>query len=98
MKISFHIQPESFEYIGWEYEESEGLSDEKIQAGIEDYNRAKRALIAKGGIPEKDFNKILDEYLSTKTIVNGHEAYEKMSPQQKDIVQAIKRSFSRLKK
>lgn len=98
MKYSFHIQPEQFEYIGFEYEANEGLTDEQIRAAIEDYQRSKKALVVQGGIPDKDFNKILDEYLTTKTIVNGQDIYEKLSPLQRDVIQAIKRSYQRLKK
>lgn len=43
---------------------------------------------------DRKFNKILDSYLSTGTMLSGD--YESLSARQKDVVQCIKRSFARL--
>lgn len=49
------------------------------------------------GIPDKEFNKVLDGYLATKTIANGGDIYETLNNEQKGILNAIKKSFNRNK-
>lgn len=92
MKFTLHVPVEQYGFVALEVEK-ESASEVK-QA----YDAIAQAFKLQNGLPEKDFNLLLDEYLSTKTIKNGQELYEKLSPAQRDIVQSIKRSFNRLKK
>lgn len=48
-----------------------------------------------GGMPRLQFNKVLDLYITKGTMTS--EEYETMSPMQKDIIQAVKRSKQRNK-
>ncbi len=50
------------------------------------------------GLPDKEFNTLIDAYLTTKTVVNGQEEYEHMNAAQKNVIQSIKRSFKRTNK
>src|SRR3990167_6718576 len=98
MKHTIHTPTADFAYVesSTEGQYKEGtIGDE---AGlIADHN----ALVAqvKGGVglDEKEFNRVLDEYLTTKTVVNGTEHYAAMNLQQQGVFQTIKRSFARTK-
>lgn len=98
MKIDFHIQPESFEYIGFEYDLSEGLSDEAIQQGFDDYNRAKGVIKGGEGIAEKEMNTVVDAMLRGETVRGGIEIYNRMSPVQQQVCQTLKRATKRVNK
>jgi hypothetical protein len=47
------------------------------------------------GLSAKDFNAILDEYLTTKKIKNGGDFWEDLSDLQKTVINEIKKSFKR---
>lgn len=94
MKIEFHIQPEQFEYIGFDYDTIEQLTDELIERGIEDYRRAKRAVKGGDGLPKEEFDLFLDRMLSGDT--NHLETYNRMTLGQQEMVQALKRSKKRI--
>lgn len=96
MRIEFHVQPEQFEYIGFEYDTKEELTDEAIQAAIGDYRRAKGQIEAIEGLPSKEFNAALDEFLVTNNLTNGADLYARMSPAQQQCFQEVKRSLKRL--
>ena len=61
------------------------------------YREAKDHILGGEGVTPKEFNDFIDEYLTTKQIVNGGDIYERMNLRQKDIIQTIKRSFNRIK-
>lgn len=99
MKATLRIPTnEQFAFVEIEFLETSQSTPITPEVVSEAYNAFTRVFKAQGGIPEKDFNKLLDEYISTKTIVNGQDVYEKLSPAQRDVIQAIKRSYQRLKK
>ena len=94
MKYTVHVPVEQYGFISAEWE------GDDPKASYEAYNAIAEAFkpAPVNSLPDKEFNAVVDEYLTKKTITNGHEAYEKMSPKQQDIIQAIKRSYQRLKK
>lgn len=84
MKHSMHVQPSQFEFIGFEYEASEGLSDEAIEAAISDYRRARRSLEegpSKEGLPRVEWNKVKVNY--ARGLGMSTEQNEMMSKAQK---------------
>lgn len=89
---------DQYAYIELELGDSEVLTDDLIHESITNYNRAMGQIKGNPGITEKYFNAILEEYLTTKTIRNGQEIYEKLSPNQRNTIQDIKRTYQRLKK
>lgn len=96
MKILLHVPTEQYGFVSAEFDVPDGTTDaDEIK---HQYELISKAFKTEVGIPEKEFNAMLDEYLSTKTIVNGQDRYEKLSPAQRDILQAIKRTYARLKK
>ena len=94
MKITYRIPTEMYAYVEVEQEVKEA-TDSEIAEKYRHLTDAFRPMPA-NSLPDKEFNSFIDEMLKTKKIVNGQEAYEKMSPQQKDIIQSVKRSFKRL--
>ena len=81
---------EQYAYIEVEFE---GTSDEAVA----EYERLTR-MVAEEGLPTKEWNRFLDDYLSTrKPPHDGLEMWEKMSTSQKYIINEIKKTFKRLK-
>ena len=98
MKITYRIPTEMYAYVEVEAEVGKtNPTPKEIRADYELYVEAFKPTPV-NSLPDKEFNAVVDEYLTKKTITNGQEAYEKMSPKQQDIIQAIKRSYQRLKK
>lgn len=99
MKVVLRIPTnEQFAFIEVETDISGESIGSAPNAVREAYNAFTRAFKDQGGIPDKEFSQMLDEYLSTKTIVNGQEKYEKLSPNQRMIISEIRKSFNRLKR
>lgn len=98
MKITFRIPHPTIAYAYVEIEQEAHMSPVPPGEIVDEFNSLNEAFKIQSGLPEKEFNAMLDEYLSTKTIVNGQDRYEKLSPAQRDVLQAIKRSYARLKK
>lgn len=73
--------------------EFEGTADEAYR----EYRRVSAIVQGGEGLPDKEFNEVLDIYLTTKQIPNGADLYEKMNPSQQAMIQTIKRSFARTK-
>lgn len=65
---------------------------------IEESRRLNQLQQGAFGLTEKEFNAFIDEYLASGTVKGEHvhEQYEKMSTEQKLIIQAIKRSCKRI--
>ena len=96
VKITYRIPTEMYAYVEVEAEVGKtNPTPKEIRADYELYVEAFKPTPV-NSLPDKEFNSFIDEMLKTKKIVNGQEAYEKMSPQQKDIIQSVKRSFKRL--
>lgn len=45
-------------------------------------------------MPERDFNKILDKYMTERTLLS--EEYEQMSQFQREVIQLLKRAYKRI--
>lgn len=91
MKATIRIATRQYEFIEFEKDvETIGEAVELYEEGISLANAGE-------GLTEKEFNAVLDEYLSTGNVVNGTEHYEKMNERQRDIVQSVKRSIKRCK-
>lgn len=73
--------------------EFEGTADEAYA----EYRRVTAMVQGGEGLPDKEFNAVLDEYLTTKQIKNGVDLYETMNVSQQATIQTIKRSFARTK-
>lgn len=86
-KTTFHIPTEQYGFLEVEYE---GEPDDVVEA----YRAFKRLLGPQEGLPTKDWNATLDEYLKTGDMKS--EEYEKMSLSQKQIIQEIKKSVKRI--
>lgn len=96
MRVDFHVQPESFEYIGFEYDRSEELTDEIIQEALDDYRRAKSQIKGGEGIPEKEMDEVVRLMLLGETVRGGIEIYNRMSTTQQKECQRLKRLKKRI--
>lgn len=96
MKYQIHEQTFPFEFAGVEFDSIEDASEAVVNV----HEIALKVVAHRTGgkgIDKKDFDKIVDEYLTTKTIKNGGDVYGEMSLEQQNIIQTIKRSFARTK-
>lgn len=50
------------------------------------------------GLETKQFNKCLDEYITTGTLIDGADLYATMSKSQQDVFQELKKAFKRINK
>lgn len=93
MKITYHVPVEQFGFVS--------LEEERTQIEFEGvahvYRSISEAFKQKPGneMPSKRFNEILDEYLETGKMVNGGDFYEELSPNQKMVINEIKKSKKR---
>lgn len=90
MKFTVHYPVEQYGFLEAEFEADD------LTVAAHNYHQIAEVFKSNSGIPEKEMNQIIDEYISTKKIENGQEAYEKMSDRQRDILQCLKRAFKRL--
>ena len=101
MKTVIHAQTAPFEFIGFEYEETEVLSSGRIAIAINDFKRVSGAIkgvdIEPAGLDTKTWNKCLDEYNKTGTLTDGTNLYEEMNNKQKFYFQEQKKSLKRIK-
>ena len=65
------------------------------EQAIDEYYRLFNLFRGGVGMSDKDYNEVIDEYLSTQKIADGADRYEAMNRDQKMIIQALKRSFKR---
>lgn len=63
-------------------------------AAVEAYHTTTGLFQPKSGLPDKDFNSFLDTYLESNT--GDVNVYNKMSKEQQDVIQTIKRSVKRI--
>lgn len=82
--------PDQYAYI-------EVSVEDTPEATVELYHEYARLMKHGGGIAPQDFNKLLDEYITTGTVKNGVEHWEKMNPYQKSVFQEVKKSIKRNK-
>jgi hypothetical protein len=92
MKYHIRVPAEQFAYLEAEFE---GTADEAVA----EYRHLTSLVAGAKGLESKDFNAILDEYLTTGKI-SGDPALvaEQMSVEQVAIIQSIKRSRARTNK
>lgn len=88
MKYLAHVPVEQYGFISVEVEGTP-------EAAVEAYRAIGEAVRPQpvNALPTKEFNAWLDRYLKEKT--GDADSYERMSPAQKDVIQAIKRSYKR---
>lgn len=96
MKIKLHIPTEQYGFVEVEAEAN------SVEEAIEAYKATKSpelpdvaSLGANGGLDTKEWQRTLDGYLSLGTMPS--DVYERMSVNQKQFVQEIKRAFKRIK-
>ena len=65
------------------------------EQAIDEYYRLFNLFRGGAGMNDKEFNEVIDEYLSTQKIADGADRYEAMNRDQKMIIQCLKRSFKR---
>ena len=90
-KYHIRVPADQYAYLEAEFE---GTSEE----AVEEYRRLTKLVKGGPGLPDKEFNAILDKFAWEDKGDNGMEAeqYERMSDEQKSIIQAIKRSRKRI--
>jgi hypothetical protein len=64
------------------------------EEAVEEHDQLMR-MIGGEGIPTKEFNRILDEYLKTGKVVDGGNLWEDMNEFQRGVFQEIKKSLKR---
>lgn len=74
------------------------IEAEDVAAAAQAYADLQSAFKVGDGIPQKDFNALLDEYLSTGTTTDGAGVWEDMSDFQRGVFQEIKKSLKRTNK
>lgn len=82
---------EQYAYIEVEFL---GTTDEALA----EYRRLVHEVNNERGLSVKDFNEVLDTYLSDKPVTNGTESWAAMSTFQKAVFNEIKKSKARLTK
>jgi len=90
IKYEGHVPVEMYGYIGFSEAETPEQALDAYRA-IQDVVKPRPT----NELPKKEFDEVLDIYLTTGQIPNGADLYEKMSPEQQGLIQAIKRSKKR---
>lgn len=91
MKVKLHIPTETFGYIETEVEV------ETIGEALHLYDASVKLKIAPTeGLTDKEFNRVVDEYLSTGSVKDGTNLWEQMSLPQREWFQTTKRAFARI--
>ena len=90
IKYDGHVPVEMYGFIGFSEAETPEQALEAYKA-IQEVVKPRPV----NELPKKEFNEVLDIYLKTEQIPDGADLYEKMSPAQQDLIQAIKRSKKR---
>ena len=90
MKFELHVPTVQFGFI---LAHMEADSPQEI---IEAYRGILRAWEGGAGISDKEMNAVVDSMLRGEPIKGGIELWERMSPEQQNIAQAIKRGNKRV--
>jgi hypothetical protein len=97
MKSIIRLPTNQFAYIECEFEGTEQEIIDKHNELTDLYNVSKRAEMPLGeGLDTKTWNRTLEEYLNTGSVVDGTNLYEQMSTIQKTVMQEIKKCFKRM--
>lgn len=94
MKYEIRVQPAQYEVIAYEYDDTQELTYEAIERGIDDYRRIKGMLKPGPGLPQKEFETFMQR--QTQGLTNPLEQHERMNPVQKSFVQVIKKVMRRV--
>lgn len=86
MKI--HIAIGQYEFVE--------VEAETVAAAKDSYDDIKAAFSVGEGIPDKEFNAVVDAMMCAESVKNGSEIWPRMSAEQQAICQAIKRSSKRI--
>lgn len=78
----------------YEYIMGEGEFDSP-DAAVEAYKALREAYSQKPGLASKEWNKAVDEYCNTGTLLNGTELYHQMSEKQQFFFQELKKHEKR---
>lgn len=97
MKHTIHSKIGDFEFVETEIEEDTVLEDISIGELFEKHRSIVEIAKPQTGMDSRDFNAVLDDYLTNNKIVGDPGMFEKMSVEQAAILQAIKRSRARTK-
>ncbi len=92
-KVTHHIPTESFGFTEVELDESVEMTYEEAKS-LYGPSGALQKVLEGSSLTDKDFNKVLDKYLSTNECTSAE--YESMTPDQKCVMQCLKRSFKRI--
>lgn len=87
-KTTIHVALDQYAFLEHE------LLDTTTEEALEVYHDAKKQFEGGDGASEKEFNAILDHYLTEHTMTSDE--YESLNIEQQAIIQALKRSFKRI--
>lgn len=93
MKSLIRIPTTQYGYLEIEFEGTQHEIINKHNELIELYSASLKPKIEPQGIPELEFNKLLDKYLETAKMQSSE--YESLGTEQKNIIQTLKRAFKR---
>ena len=97
MKTLYHIPTEQYGFIEVEADVYDTRSYEDVKAlYIKSITPPNSPNSPEMGIPTKEFNQALDEFLTTNTLKDGANLYEQMSLPQRSVFQEIKKSLARI--
>lgn len=94
-KAEIRLPTDQFAYISvW----TEGTTEEivSLHGELKTAYKAPQSEIEGIGLDKKEFNRCLDEYLTTNSLINGTELYAQMSKPQQQVFQEIKKSLKRI--
>ena len=91
-----HIQPSQFEFIGFEYEEGDEVTQNDIKLALEAFNRTKQAINGGFGLEPKEFNRVYDSFLTNGEIVGDPGIIEQMDLGQQRSINDLKKAFKRV--
>jgi hypothetical protein len=90
MKATLRIPTEQYAFMEVEVEVAD------LKEAREQYLELQSMITGGGGLESKEWNGVLDKYLSTNNL--SEDEYMRMSNQQQNIIQEIKRSIKRVNK
>ena len=89
--MKMHIKIGDFEFVEVELD-----NPVKWQEAVDAYLEGKAAFGVGEGIPDKEFNAVVDAMMCAESVKNGTEIWPRMSAEQQAICQAIKKSSKRI--
>ena len=88
MKYTLHVPVEQYGFIQVDDIESR-------EEAITEYKLVAKQFTDGIGLTAKEFNEIIDEYLTTDKLINGGDFYENLSAAQKYVLNEVKKSKKR---